>query len=272
MNGSDRKKRYYTTPRGEALFARLVDPDYGTERYPDPRGSFHVTLALGAEEARRLDALLKPALEEAREFASRKAGQNRDKAGGPELSFAAPGIPERDREGSFTDRRLYRFRTNAFYQQPGGCRTRRVVPVFNAALERMELFGEPGNGSLARVAFSVAPYFIEATGVAGLSLFLDSVQILRLNRRGGLTGEEYGFCVETPESCALSGSRTRTASSNEDALAAPGASRAHPGPDPSDSPEFSEIRDFAPHAREEPEFSDRDAASDEFTASDDVLF
>ena len=123
MNGSDRKKRYYTTPRGEALFARLVDPDYGTERYPDPRGSFHVTLALGAEEARRLDALLKPALEEAREFASRKAGQNRDKTGGPELSFAAPGIPERDREGSFTDRRLYRFRTNAFYQQPGGwCR------------------------------------------------------------------------------------------------------------------------------------------------------
>ena len=199
MNGSDRKKRYYTTPRGEALFARLVDPDYGTERYPDPRGSFHVTLALGAEEARRLDALLKPALEEAREFASRKAGQNRDKTGGPELSFAAPGIPERDREGSFTDRRLYRFRTNAFYQQPGGCRTRRVVPVFNAALERMELFREPGNGSLARVAFSVAPYFIEATGVAGLSLFLDSVQILRLNRRGGLTGEEYGFCVETPD-------------------------------------------------------------------------
>ena len=199
MSTPEQKKRFYTTPRGEALFARLLNPDYGTERYPDPRGSFHLTLALDAPAAAELDALLEPALENARASGRQKCLAARNEPEREAFRFVAPGILECDRAGRPTGRRLFRFRTNAFYPQTEGARVRRALPVFNAALERMELFEEPGNGSLVRVAFSVAPYCIENMGLAGLSLFLDSVQILKLNARARRSGEAYGFCVEEPD-------------------------------------------------------------------------
>ena len=35
-NVTEKKKRTtYTTPKGESLFAHLVNVDYGTEQYPD---------------------------------------------------------------------------------------------------------------------------------------------------------------------------------------------------------------------------------------------
>ena len=49
-NVTEKKKRTtYTTPKGESLFAHLVNVDYGTEQYPDEKGSFNVTLALDAD-------------------------------------------------------------------------------------------------------------------------------------------------------------------------------------------------------------------------------
>ena len=44
-----KKRATYTTPKGESLFAHLVNVDYGTEQYPDEKGSFNVTLALDAQ-------------------------------------------------------------------------------------------------------------------------------------------------------------------------------------------------------------------------------
>ncbi|MFR3458409.1 MAG: hypothetical protein ACLTTU_08850 [Bilophila wadsworthia] len=51
-----KKRATYTTPKGESLFAHLVNVDYGTEQYPDEKGSFNVTLALDADAAAKLDS------------------------------------------------------------------------------------------------------------------------------------------------------------------------------------------------------------------------
>lgn len=34
-----KKRATYTTPKGESLFAHLVNVDYGTDQYPDEKGA-----------------------------------------------------------------------------------------------------------------------------------------------------------------------------------------------------------------------------------------
>ena len=47
MAKNDKPKRNrYTSPKGEALFASVVNVDYGTEQYPNPKGGYKLTLAL----------------------------------------------------------------------------------------------------------------------------------------------------------------------------------------------------------------------------------
>ena len=72
-NVTEKKKRTtYTTPKGESLFAHLVNVDYGTEQYPDEKGSFNVTLALDADAAAKLDSLIAHEVDTARAEAEEK--------------------------------------------------------------------------------------------------------------------------------------------------------------------------------------------------------
>ena len=67
-----KKRATYTTPKGESLFAHLVNVDYGTEQYPDEKGSFNVTLALDADAAAKLDSLIAHEVDTARAEAEEK--------------------------------------------------------------------------------------------------------------------------------------------------------------------------------------------------------
>lgn len=60
----------------------------------------------------------------------------------------------------------------------------------------VKLSDEPGNGSVIRVAFCCAPYFVEGQGMGGLSLYLNAVQIIRLNTSGERSASDYGFGAE----------------------------------------------------------------------------
>lgn len=198
-NVTEKKNRTtYTTPKGESLFAHLVNVDYGTEQYPDEKGSFNVTLALDADAAAKLDALIAHEVDTARAEAEEKFDglkpQTKKKFGS--VNFNEVGPEEYDREGTPTGRRLFRFKTGAFYENRQGVKVQRKVPLFDSMQQPVKLPDEPGNGSVIRVAFCCAPYFVEGQGMGGLSLYLNAVQIIRLNTSGERSASDYGFGAE----------------------------------------------------------------------------
>ena len=66
---SEKKRRpSHATPKGSVLFSHLTAPDYGTEKYPNPEGSFSVNLILSASDSDKLKAILAEEIQEAKEL------------------------------------------------------------------------------------------------------------------------------------------------------------------------------------------------------------
>lgn len=199
MAKNDKPKRNrYTSPKGESLFASVVDVDYGTEQYPNPKGGYKITLALESAAADKLRAMLAEEVDAARALADEKFQElkpaTRKKLGS--VTFNELGVEEYDKDDQPTGRVLFRFKTSAFYEKRDGTKMRRKVPLFDSMMQAVSLKEEPGNGSLVRVAFTCAPYFVEGQGAGGLSLYLDAVQIIKLNLFGGRSASDYGFGEE----------------------------------------------------------------------------
>lgn len=204
-NSKDEKKKRKrrTTPKGEALFIHLVTPDYGTKEFPDEDGSFTISLRLSETEAETLKQSIAEEIEEAKaamqEAFNELSVANRKKLKEP--VWVEPGTVEYDRETEEpTGNILFRFKTKAIYKDAKTGQTRgRKVPVFDSMSAPVKLRDEPGWGSLVRVCFTAAPYFVSGTGKAGVSFYLDAVQILRLNAAGERSASDYGFAAEEDE-------------------------------------------------------------------------
>ena len=199
MAKNDKPKRTrYTSPKGEALFASVVNVDYGTEQYPNPKGGYKLTLALESAAADKLRGMLVEEIDMARNIAEDKFRElkpaTRKKLGS--MAFNELGVEEYDKDDQPTGRILFRFKTSAFYEKRDGTKMQRKVPLFDSMMQPVLLKEEPGNGSLVRVAFTCAPYFVEGQGAGGLSLYLDAVQIIKLNLFGGRSASDYGFGEE----------------------------------------------------------------------------
>lgn len=199
MAKNDKPKRTrYTSPKGEALFASVVNVDYGTEQYPNPKGGYKLTLALESAAADKLRGMLAEEIDMARNIAEDKFRElkpaTRKKLGN--MTFNELGVEEYDKDDQPTGRILFRFKTSAFYEKRDGTKMQRKVPLFDSMMQPVLLKEEPGNGSLVRVAFTCAPYFVEGQGAGGLSLYLDAVQIIKLNLFGGRSASDYGFGEE----------------------------------------------------------------------------
>ena len=199
MAKNDKPKRTrYTSPKGEALFASVVTVDYGSEQYPNPKGGYKLTLALESAAADKLRGMLAEEIDMARNIAEDKFRElkpaTRKKLGN--MTFNELGVEEYDKDDQPTGRILFRFKTSAFYEKRDGTKMQRKVPLFDSMMQPVLLKEEPGNGSLVRVAFTCAPYFVEGQGAGGLSLYLDAVQIIKLNLFGGRSASDYGFGEE----------------------------------------------------------------------------
>ena len=199
MAKNDKPKRTrYTSPKGEALFASVVNVDYGTEQYPNPKGGYKLTLALESAAADKLRGMLVEEIDTARNMAEDKFQElkpaTRKKLGS--MTFNELGVEEYDKDDQPTGRILFRFKTSAFYEKRDGTKMQRKVPLFDSMMQPVLLKEEPGNGSLVRVAFTCAPYFVEGQCAGGLSLYLDAVQIIKLNLFGGRSASDYGFGEE----------------------------------------------------------------------------
>ena len=203
-NKDEKKKRKsHTTPKGEALFVHLVAPDYGTKEFPDEDGSFTISLRLDEAEADKLKRLIAEEIEEGKENMQKAFNEltvaNRKKLKMP--TWVEPGTVEYDRETEEpTGNILFRFKTKAIYKDSKTGQTRqRKVPVFDSMQAPVKMKDEPGFGSLVRVCFTATPYFVSGTGKAGVSFYLNAVQILKLNAAGERSASDYGFAAEEDE-------------------------------------------------------------------------
>ena len=192
----NKKPKTHTTPKAEALFVHIVEPDHGTKDYPDEEGSYTITLRIPEAQAESFLGSLDEELAEARErmkesFAGLSIATRKKLK---EPTFVMPGVEEYDRETEEpTGYLLFRFKTKAQYTNKQGKIMDRKVPVFDSMLSPVALSAEPGWGSLVRVSFVARPYFVDATGKAGLTFYLNAVQILKLNASGERSAASYGF-------------------------------------------------------------------------------
>lgn len=196
----EKKKRpTHTTPRASSLFVHIVKPDYGTKQYPDEEGSFNITLRLTEAEADQLKAALADEIAEARAEMDEKFNElpiaTRKKLGQP--AWNEPGAVEYDRETEEpTGFVLFRFKTKASYTDRQGETRERKIPVFDSMQQPVKLKDEPGFGSIVRVNFTAAPYFVSSSGNGGLTFYLNAVQILKLKEGGARSAADYGFDME----------------------------------------------------------------------------
>ena len=192
------KRKTYTTPKGFLLFCHIVIPDYGTEKYPDEKGSFKLTIALDAADADKLKEMLKDEIAKAEAYTEEKFSelkpQNRNKL--KECTHSTLGVEEYDKEDNPTGRILFKFHTSAFVDR-NEVKRQKVIPVFDSMMQPVHLEGnEPGNNSIVRVSFAAAPYFVASSGTGGLTLYLNAMQIIKLETFNARTAADYGFSAE----------------------------------------------------------------------------
>lgn len=189
------KTKAVTTPRARLLFPHVVEVDYGTDDYPCKEGRFATSFLLTEADAAAFRAKLEPLYEHVTrcaeaEFNTLKPAQ-RKKLG--DYSIVELGEDDFDRDGNPTGLVSFRCKTGAFYEQRDGSRKQRVIPMFDGMAQRVTLGEDPGNGTEARLSVTPGYYFVNATGQAGLTLYLNAVQILKLVKRGERDAGDYGF-------------------------------------------------------------------------------
>lgn len=212
-NKDEKKKRkVHTTPKGEALFVHVIVPDHGTKEFPDEDGSFSIHLRLEEADANKLKRMVASEIEEGKanmqEAFNCLAVANRKKLGEP--TWIEPGTVEYDRETEEpTGNILFRFKTKAIYKdKKTGQIRKRKVPLFDSMQAPVKMRDEPGFGSLIKVSFTAEPYFVGGTGKAGVSFYLNAIQILKLNAAGERSAADYGFAAEDDEDGFLASSLT----------------------------------------------------------------
>jgi hypothetical protein len=189
----------YTTPKGVFMYPYLIKPDFGQGAFANSKGIFKVNLRLSEEDAAPLLELLQPIYDE-----TIREGQQK---------FAALKVEARKKLKSLTETPLFdtvydseteeptgeiifKFATAASGVNQKGDAWTRTISLFDAKGKAIKPT-MVGGGTIGKVSFEAAPYFIPATGVAGVKLYLIAAQILELSEGGsGGSASSYGFGAE----------------------------------------------------------------------------
>lgn len=191
----------FNTGRTVAVWPKLHEPDYGSEKYPDKMGSFRTKWRMEADAARAFLAKLEPTKQAVlawaeEQFAGMNAAQRR-KLGS--VTFQDPFTEELDKETEeptgamlFSAKRRYSF----IYKsgQKKGQTGYMKLPVFDSFGERVVKVPKLYSGSLLNMTVKPRGYFVSGSATAGISFDLEAVQIIRVQSgSGGKNADEYGF-------------------------------------------------------------------------------
>jgi hypothetical protein len=207
MSQDDKKKTpiKLRTPSGRLGWPKLTEPDFGSKDYPKPDGEYSTKLILKSDDPvtqqfiKSLQPHYEAAIADAKvEFAKLK----------PETRKKLKDVTENPLFTELLDKETeeptgeieFKFSKKAsFVAQKGpraGERVNVKVALFDAKGGVIQKAPQIWGGSVAKVAFVASPYFISGTGIAGLKLNLDAVQIIELRQGGGKSAGDYGFGEE----------------------------------------------------------------------------
>lgn len=205
----EKKKKVYVTPAGVATFCFLVSP---SDKF-NKDGVYSVKLALDRADGEKLVESLQPEYDEAvgaaKEKYDKETPQVQKKNPFKENPFYEE---ELDASCKETGRYLFNFKMTAkgISKKTGKAweRSPMLFDVLGAPIQR-----EKGlniwSGTVLKVAFTLNPYYVAATG-CGISLCLEAAQILKLSNGEksasafGFTPEE-GFSEDLAESASVEG-------------------------------------------------------------------
>jgi hypothetical protein len=189
-----------TSPKATFRYPKLTEPDYGNEEYPKPQGEYSVGLILSAEEAKPLIDKLQPVHDKAAEEGQIKFDQlkvqQRKKL--KALTVNPLYTEEYDKETEEpTGNVIFKIKMAASgVNKKTGKKWVRKPTIFDAKGQPIKNPPSIWGGTVGKVSFEAAPYFITGTGTAGVGLYLNAVQIIELRSGGGDDAESYGFGEE----------------------------------------------------------------------------
>jgi hypothetical protein len=208
----------FTSFKGVFVFPKLSSPDYGNKDYPKPDGVFSTKLRGKADdpEVMAMLAQLEPfhaaALQQAdTEFKALKP-DTRKKLGKVSVQPLFSTIFDEDEnETGEIDFNFTMPYSGVFKKGPKEGQTwKRVPDIFDARGNKLSYFDKQKNpikgmpdiwgGTVGRIAFELGMnkegqpgYFIPGTGLAGLSLKLRAVRLIKLVSGGSRSASDYGF-------------------------------------------------------------------------------
>lgn len=175
-------KREFTTgvtPKGSLLFPHIYEP----ETYEGKDVGYTVNIKFDQKETDALIAVIDEELEKAKHSIKLKPGQKWS---------AEPFMGYReDKDGDI----VFKFKANSHYQTKSGELHKVTIPVFDAHGKPIKDPLSIGNGTIAKIAYTLVPYWISKV-VNGVKLRLDAVQIIDLKEYGQKDAKGFGFGAE----------------------------------------------------------------------------
>jgi hypothetical protein len=190
-----------TTPRGVFVFPALTAPDYGNDNFPKPDGEYKVNLRMTEEDAEPLIKKLQPMYEEAEangqaEFDKLPVQSRKKLKNGFQLNDLYETEYDKETEEP-TGYVIFKFKMKASgTSKKDKKKWTRKPGIFNAKGVALKNPPQIWGGTEGKVSYEASPYFVPATGAAGLSLRLAAVQILELVSAGSKSASSYGFGEE----------------------------------------------------------------------------
>jgi hypothetical protein len=212
----DKKKRKILptmqTPRWGWSWPKLNRPDYGNEKFPKKDGEFSLQARVQADDPKvqallaklqpLYDAAIADGIEEAKNLKI-DARKRLEKKNGTDLVEIQPLFktlydeetekPTGEIEFKFSMKASVTFDD----KKTGKAITKHFAPgIFDAKGKVMAKAPDIYGGTEGIIAFRPNPYFIPGTGLVGLSLKLEGVQILDLVQGGEKTAKGLGFAAQ----------------------------------------------------------------------------
>lgn len=190
---SKQKREQAVSPLGTVKYSHLTKPNTKFKA----QGEYSVDLVLDPSDAKvkaflddlhfRADSYFKTFVSEAKDGKQKKARES--------YKLHVPFVNETDDEGDETGLVILKVKNSAEVTKKNGETFKKTINHFDA--KRKQLTGvKVGRGTQLKAAFTLNPFGVDGLKTAGLGLWLEAVQIIKLVEYGGNDAQSLGFGEE----------------------------------------------------------------------------
>lgn len=196
------KRPTFTSPKGTFKFPSLSKPDFGNVSFPKPDGEYKTGLIVPAAQAAEIIRKLQPeydaAIEEGQAAFALLPLASRKKMGSlkEQPFYTSEYDPQTEQE---TGNVIFTFKTKAsLIDKKSGEKRVNKIGLFDSKGAPLAAGTSIYGGTVGKIAFTVAPYFVAGQGMAGISLRLNAAQVIELVGPGAASrsANAFGFGVE----------------------------------------------------------------------------